>query len=102
MLHHLMVATQDYLVLSDDDNQRGAQPSLELVRSTARTAEDNRICIWLEDVWQKVSEVCVETTVVVDTLGPARHRTYGLCVTVRCSDLYLCTCRIDKQCVYQI
>ena len=32
----------------------------------------------------KVSEVCVETTVVVDTLGPARRRTHGLCVTVRC------------------
>ena len=26
---------------------------------------------------------CVETTVVVDTLGPARRRTHGLCVTVR-------------------
>ena len=45
------------------------------------------------------SEVCVETTVVVDTLGPARRRTYGLCVTVRCSDRYLCTCRIEKECV---
>ena len=32
----------------------------------------------------KVCEVCVETTVVVDTLGPARRRTHGLCVTVRC------------------
>ena len=31
-------------------------------------------------LWEK----CVETTVVVDTLGPARHRTHGLCVTVRC------------------
>ena len=31
-----------------------------------------------------VSEVCVETTVVVDTLGPARHQTHGLRVTVRC------------------
>ena len=52
----------------------------------------------------------VETTVVVDTLGPARRRTYGLCVTVRCQwkkrparrrlmDRYLCTCRIEKQCV---
>ncbi len=55
-------------------------------------------------------EVCVETTVVVDTLGPARRRTYGLCVTVRCQwkkgparrrlmDRYLCTYRIEKQCV---
>ena len=32
----------------------------------------------------KVCEVCVETTVVVDTLGPARRRTHGLCVIVRC------------------
>ena len=31
----------------------------------------------------KVCEVCVETTVVVDTLGPARCGTHGLCVTVR-------------------
>ena len=68
--------------------------------------EDNRICIWLEDVWSerwhpcvaKVSEVCVETIVVVDTFGPARRRTYGLCVTVRCSDWYLCTCKIEKEC----
>ena len=29
------------------------------------------------------NEICVETTVVVDTLGPARRRTYGLCVTPR-------------------
>ena len=36
---------------------------------------------------------------VVDTLGPARRRTYGLCVTVCCSDRYLCTCRIEKECV---
>ena len=33
---------------------------------------------------RKVFEVCVETTVVVDTLGPARRRTHRLCVTVRC------------------
>ena len=32
----------------------------------------------------KVCEVCVETTVVVDTLGPARRGTHGVCVTVRC------------------
>ena len=28
--------------------------------------------------------LCVETTVVVDTLGPARRRTHGLRLTVRC------------------
>ena len=28
----------------------------------------------MQDTAAKVSEVCVETTVVVDTLGPARHR----------------------------
>ena len=33
--------------------------------------------------YHEVSEVCVETTVVVDTLGPARRRAYGLCVTVQ-------------------
>ena len=53
----------------------------------------------MQDTAANVSEVCVETTVVVDTLGPARRRTYGLCVTVRCSDRYLCTCRIEKECV---
>ena len=45
-----MVVIQDYLLLSDDDEQRGALKSLELVDSTARLREDNRICIWLEDV----------------------------------------------------
>ena len=34
-------------------------------------------------VWDS-NEICVETTVVVDTLEPTRHRTHGLCVTVRC------------------
>ena len=33
--------------------QRGALTSLELVGSTAQLREDNRICIWLEDVWSE-------------------------------------------------
>ena len=41
------------LPLSDDDKQRGALKSLELVGSTAQLREDNRICIWLEDVWSE-------------------------------------------------
>ena len=41
---------QDYLLLSDDNEQRGALNSLALVGSTAQLREDNRICIWLEDV----------------------------------------------------
>ena len=53
MLHHIMVVIQDYLLLSDDDKQRGALKSLELVGSTAQLREDNRICIWLEDVWSE-------------------------------------------------
>ena len=53
MLHNLMVVIQDYLLLSDDDNRCGARSSLELVDSTARLREDNRICIWLEDVWSE-------------------------------------------------
>ena len=53
MLHNLMVSIQEYLLLSDDDKQRGALKSLELVGSTAQLREDNRICIWLEDVWSE-------------------------------------------------
>ena len=50
MLHNLMDAIQDYLLLNDDDKERGALTSLELVDSTAQVREDNRICVWLEDV----------------------------------------------------
>ena len=50
MLHNLMVVIQDYLLPSDDDNRCGARSSLELVDSTARLREDNRICIWLQEV----------------------------------------------------
>ena len=51
MLHNLMVMIQENLLLSDDNKQRGALNSLRLVGSTAQRHEDNRICIWLEDVW---------------------------------------------------
>ena len=37
MLHNLMVMIQEYLLLSDDNKQRG----------------EHRICIWLEDVWSE-------------------------------------------------
>ena len=50
MVHNLMAMIQEYLVLSDDDKQRGAQKALDLVRDTARLNQENRICIWLEDV----------------------------------------------------
>ena len=50
LLHNLMAMIQEYLLLSDDNKQRGALNSLDLVGSTAQLREDNRICIWLEDV----------------------------------------------------
>ena len=50
MLHNLMALIQEYLLLSDDDKQRGALKSLELVSSTAQLRDNNRICIWLEGV----------------------------------------------------
>ena len=53
MLRSLMDMIQDYLLLSDDNTQRGALNSLHLVGSTAQLHEDNRICIWLEDVWSE-------------------------------------------------
>ena len=52
MLQNLMVMVQEYLLLSDD-KQREALNSLKLVGSTAQVPEDNRICIWLEDVWSE-------------------------------------------------
>ena len=50
MLHNLMDTIQNYLLLNDNDKERGALKSLELVDSTAQVREDNRLCIWLEDV----------------------------------------------------
>ena len=56
MLHNLMVMIQEYLLLSDDNKQRGALNSLDLVGSTAQLREGNRICIWLEDVWNNTEK----------------------------------------------
>ena len=53
MLHNLMVMIQEYLLLSDDNKQRGALNSLHLAGSIAQLREDNRFCIWLEDVWSE-------------------------------------------------
>ena len=53
MLHNLMALIQDYSLRSDDDTQRGALESLKLVGSTAQRREDNRIGMWLEDVWSE-------------------------------------------------
>ena len=50
MVRDLMKMLQDYLLLGDDDKQRGALNSLQLVGSTPDVREDNRICIWLEDM----------------------------------------------------
>ena len=49
MLQHLMVTIQDFLVLSDDDEQNGAKKSLALVNRTAKSCDDNMICIWLQE-----------------------------------------------------
>ena len=53
MLQDLMAMIQEYLLLNDDDKHRGALTSVELVGSTAQLREDNRICMWLEDVWSE-------------------------------------------------
>ena len=53
MLHNLMAMIQEYLLLNDDNKQSGALNSLHLVGSTAQLHEDNRICIWLQDVWSE-------------------------------------------------
>ena len=52
MLRNLMAMIQEFLLLSDDNEQSGALNSLQLVGSTGQLFEDNRICIWLEDVWR--------------------------------------------------
>ena len=53
MLHNLILTIQEYLLLSDDNERSGALKSLELVGSTAQQYSDNRICLWLEDVWSQ-------------------------------------------------
>ena len=50
MLHNLMALIQEYLLLSDDDTQRGSLTSLAPVGSTPQLRENNRICIWLDDL----------------------------------------------------
>ena len=50
MLHNLMALIQEYLLLTDDDEQRGALKSLKLVDNTAQQRDNNKICIWLDDV----------------------------------------------------
>ena len=49
MLRNLMVTLQEYLVLMNDDIERGAQKSLELVDREAGHKDDHMICIWLQD-----------------------------------------------------
>ena len=51
MLSSLMATIQEFLVLSDDEIQRGAEESLKLVNRTAMCPDDNLICIWLQEVW---------------------------------------------------
>ena len=53
ILHNLMVMIQENLLLSDDNTQRGALNSVDFLGSTAQLRQDNRICIWLEDVWSE-------------------------------------------------
>ena len=53
LLHNLMVTIQEYLLASDDDKQTRAHESSMLEGSTVEGREDNRICIWLEDVWSE-------------------------------------------------
>ena len=50
MLYNLMTMIQENLLLTDDDKQRGALNSSDLVGGTAQLNENNRICIWLEDL----------------------------------------------------
>ena len=51
MLRNLMKTIQEYLVLSDDYLHSGALNSLTLVDGKAQTSDDNRICIWLENIY---------------------------------------------------
>ena len=44
MLHNLMLMIQDYLLLSDNNEQSGA------LKSRRTGSEENTICIWLEEV----------------------------------------------------
>ena len=54
MLRNLMVTLQDYLVLMNDDTNRGAERSLALVGGEAAHKDEHMICLWLED-WEPKS-----------------------------------------------
>ena len=52
MLRNLMTLIQDYLLLSDgDERPGGAKDSLALVDGVYERREDNRICIWVQEIW---------------------------------------------------
>ena len=51
MLHSLMSAIQDYLLVIDNNKEQGALESLALVNRTAKKKDDNVICVWLEEIW---------------------------------------------------
>ena len=78
MLDNLMDLIQENLLISDDNQHSGALNSLDLVGGTRQQFMTTGSAFGLRTCAAKVSEVCVETTVVVDTLGPARRRTYDL------------------------
>ena len=46
-----MSLLQEYLLLSDDNRPGGAKDSLALVDSIYERQEDNRICIWVQEIW---------------------------------------------------
>ena len=51
MLSNLMGTIQDFLVLSDTAEERGAEKSLALLDRTAASSDDNVICMGLTEFW---------------------------------------------------
>ena len=51
MLSNLMGTIQDFLVLSDTAEERGAEKSLALLDRTAASWDDNVICMGLTEFW---------------------------------------------------
>ena len=51
MLSNLMGTIQDFLVLSDTAEERGAEKSLALLDRTAASPDDNLICMGLTEFW---------------------------------------------------
>jgi len=51
MLSNLMGTIQDFLVLSDTAEERGAEKSLALLNRTAESPDDNLICMGLTEFW---------------------------------------------------